>query len=82
VLNKFKEFKNFVENQSECKLKCLRIDKGRKYILHDFNVYCKENGIMHQLTMPQTLQHNEVSERKNGSIMNMVRCMLKKKEII
>jgi transposase InsO family protein len=52
LLSKFKEFKNLVEKQSECKLKCLRTDKGGEYISHDFDDYCKENGIVHQLTMP------------------------------
>jgi hypothetical protein len=54
VLSKFKEYKNLVEKQSECKIKCLRTDREEKYISHDFDVYCKENGIVHQLTMPQT----------------------------
>jgi len=79
VLGKFKEFKNLVEKQSECKLKCLRTDRGGEYVSHDFDDYCKENGIVHQLTMPQTPQQNGVSERKNRTIMNMVRYMLKEK---
>jgi len=56
VLGKFKEFKNLVEKQSECKLKCLKTDKGGEYVSRDFDDYCKENGIVHQLTMPQTPQ--------------------------
>ena len=50
MLSKFKEYKNLVEKQSECKIKCLRIDREEKYISHDFDVYCKENGIVYQLT--------------------------------
>ena len=79
VLSKFKEFKNLVEKQSECKLKSLRTDRGGEYVSHAFDEYCKENGIAHQLTMPQTPQQNGVSERKKRTIMNMVRCMLKEK---
>ena len=79
VLGKFKEFKNLVEKQSECKLKCLRTDREGEYISRDFDDYCKENGIIHQLTMPQTPQQNGVSERKSRTIMNMVRCTLKEK---
>jgi hypothetical protein len=52
VLNKFKEFKNSIEKQSECKLKCLKTDRGGEYISHDFDDYCKENVIVHRLTMP------------------------------
>jgi hypothetical protein len=79
VLSKFKEFKNLVEKQSECKLKCIRTDMRGEYISCDCDDYCKENGIVHQLTMPQTPQQNGVSERKNRTIINMVRCMLKEK---
>jgi hypothetical protein len=79
VLSKFKEFKNLIEKQSECKLKCIRTDMRGEYISCDCDDYCKENGIVHQLTMPQTPQQNGVSERKNRTIINMVRCMLKEK---
>ena len=75
MVSKFKEFKNLVEKQSECKLKCLRTNRGGEYISHDFDDY------VHQLIMPQTPQQNEVSERKNRTIMNMVRCMLKEKNL-
>ena len=34
VLSKFKEFKNLVEKQSECKLKSLRTDRGGEYVSH------------------------------------------------
>ena len=34
---------------------------------------------MHQLTAPYTPQQNGVSERKNQTIMEMVRCMLHEK---
>jgi len=78
VLGKFKEFKNLVEKQSKCKVKCLRTYREGEYISRDFDDYCKENGIVHQLTMPQTPQQNTVSKRKNRTIMNMVR-MLKEK---
>jgi hypothetical protein len=36
-------------------------------------------GIVYQLTMPQTSQQNGVSEGKNRTIVNVVRCMLKEK---
>jgi hypothetical protein len=56
MLSKFKKFKNLVEKKSECKLKCLRTDRRGEYISRDCDDYCKENGIVYQLTMPQTLQ--------------------------
>ena len=81
VFSKFKEFKSFVEKQSGCLLKCLRTDRGGEYMSQEFENFCREHGIQHQLTMPQTPQQNGVSERKNRTILNMVRCMLKEKNI-
>ena len=39
-------------------------------------MFCEEAGIEHQLTAPYTPQQKGVSERKNQTIMEMVRCML------
>lgn len=68
-LRKFKEFKNLVEKQSECKLRCLRTNRGGEYISRDFDDCWKENGIVHHLTMPQTPQQNGVSERKKTELL-------------
>ena len=81
VLSKFKEFKDLVERQSCCKIKCLRTDRGGEYISNEFESFCRNNGILHQFTMPYTPQQNGVSERKNRTILNMVRCMLKERKI-
>jgi len=42
-------------------------------------MFCEEADIEHQLTAPYTPQQNGVSERKNRTIMEMVRCMLHEK---
>lgn len=55
-LSKFKDFKNLVEKQNESKLKCLRTDKDVEYTSYEFNECCRENNIVHQLTMPQNPQ--------------------------
>jgi len=39
------------------------------------------NGIKIQLTAANTLQQNKVAERKNRTIMNLVRSMLSEKHI-
>jgi hypothetical protein len=46
-----------------------------------FISFCNENGIYKQLTVPYTPQQNGVAERKNRTIMNMVRSMLLEKRI-
>ncbi|MCH92472.1 retrovirus-related pol polyprotein from transposon tnt 1-94 [Trifolium medium] len=46
-----------------------------------FNKFCIDQGIKRQLTTAYTPQQNGVSERKNRTIMNMVRCMLSDKNV-
>jgi transposase InsO family protein len=81
VLQKFKSFKIMVEKQSEKQIKILRSDGGGEYTSHDFKVFCTENGIQHEVIAPYTPQHNGMAERRNRTIMNMTRCMLKEKNL-
>lgn len=59
----------------------LKTDGGDEYISKDFVRFCDQEGITHEVVTPYTLQKNGVSERKNRSIMNMVRIMLKRKNL-
>ena len=42
-------------------------------------MFCEEAGIEHQLIASYIPQQNRVSERKNRTIMEIVRCMLHEK---
>lgn len=77
----FKKFKAEVENIAGRSIKILRTDRGGEYLSNEFEKYCRDNGIKHQLTARYTPQQNGVSERKNRTIMEMVRCMLKRKKL-
>lgn len=57
----------------------LRTDGGGEYVSAEFNKFCDEQGIEHKVTFPYTPQHNGVAERKNRTIMNMMRSMLRAK---
>ncbi|WKA11188.1 hypothetical protein VitviT2T_028713 [Vitis vinifera] len=70
-----------VETQSGQNVKVLRTDNGGEYISKEFNVFCQEAGIVHQLTTPYSPQRNGVSERKNRTMMEMARCMLFEKKL-
>ena len=70
-----------VETQSGQNVKVLRTDNGGEYISKEFNVFCQEAGIVHQLTAPYSPQQNGVSERKNITVMEMARCMLFEKKL-
>ncbi|KAK8701284.1 hypothetical protein V6N13_019674 [Hibiscus sabdariffa] len=76
ALEKFKEFKNEVQNQHGKSIKALRSDQGGEYLSQDFDELLKECGIVSQLTPPGTAQWNGVSERRNRTLLDMVRSMM------
>ena len=63
------------------KIKVLRTDNEREYTSKEFNVFCQEAGIVHQLTVPYLPQQNGVFERKNRTVMEMSRCILFEKKL-
>ncbi|WJX67634.1 hypothetical protein P8452_52084 [Trifolium repens] len=69
---KFKEFKNEVQNQLRKNIKTLRSDRGGEYLSVEFNDHLKECGIVSQLTPPGTPTWNCVSERRNRTLLDMV----------
>ena len=69
---KFKAFKNEVQNQLGKSIKILRSDRGGEYLSHEFHDYLIECGILSQLTPPGTPQWNGVSERRNPTLLDMV----------
>ena len=73
IFEKFQEYKKEVENQLGRNIKILRSDRGREYMLDPFSDFLKENGIIHQLTMSYTPQQNDVVERCNRTLLDMVR---------
>ncbi|KAK2402146.1 putative mitochondrial protein [Trifolium repens] len=77
----FKKFKALVEKQSGKSIKVLRTDGGGEYTSTEFENYCKEKGIIHEVTAPYTPQHNGLAERRNRSILNMARSMVKQKQL-
>eukprot|EP00253_Pinus_taeda_P029009 PITA_29009 len=79
VFEKFRNFKALVENQSGLHIKILKTDRGGEYISKEFLRFCRENGIHKQFTARYTPQQNGVAERKNRTIMDMARSMLKAK---
>ncbi|GKA22379.1 putative RNA-directed DNA polymerase [Tanacetum coccineum] len=76
VFETFKVFKNEVENQLGKTINAIRSDHGGEYISQEFKDYLKAYGIVQQLTPPYTPQHNGVFERRNCTLLNMVRSMM------
>jgi len=77
----FKYFKSLVEKETGSCIKSLRTDRGGEFTSQEFNQFCKENDIKRQLTAAYTPQKNGVAERKNRTIINMVRSMISDKKI-
>lgn len=71
----FKNFKIHVEKEVNLFIRGLCTDRGGEFTSREFTDFCCENGIRRQLTAA-TPQQNGVAERKNITIMNMVRNML------
>ena len=72
----FKEFKAEVENQLGKRIKAIRSNRGGEYLLGDFKDYLTQNGIVSQLATPGTPQQNSVAERRNRTLLEMVRSMM------
>ena len=84
-MDKFKIFKAKVENQHNLKIKVVRSDHGGEYygrhtpygqVLGPFARFLQENGIVAQYSTPDEPQQNGVAERRNRTLMDMVRSMI------
>ena len=76
---KFKLFKNEVQNQLGKNIKTLRSDQGGEYLSQNFDDHLKDYGIVSQLTPPGTPQWNGVSERR--TLLDMVRSMMTRTDL-
>ncbi|KAL8147684.1 hypothetical protein AgCh_005128 [Apium graveolens] len=76
AFEKFKEYKHEVEKQTKHSIITLRSDQGGEYLNGEFLDYLKENGIVSQWTPPYIPQLNGVSERRNQTLLDMVRSMM------
>ena len=84
ALDAFKVFKAEVENQCGKHIKIVRSDRGGeyygKYIENGqapgaFAKFLQENGIVAQCTMPGSTNQNGVAERRNRTLIDIVRSM-------
>ena len=84
VLGAFKVFKAEVEKQCGKQIKIVRTDRGGEYYdryIEDgqapspFAKFLQEHGIVAQYTMPGFPDQNGVAERRNRTLIDMVRSM-------
>eukprot|EP00253_Pinus_taeda_P007410 PITA_07410 len=76
AFEKFKALKALVENESDCKIKCLRYYRGGEFTLDEFFDFYEQHGIKRQFSIARTPQQNGVVEIMNITIQQMARAML------
>ncbi|GKD75293.1 retrotransposon protein, putative, ty1-copia subclass, partial [Tanacetum coccineum] len=76
VFETFKVFQKEVENQLGKTIKLLHSNRGGECMSQEFLDHLKDYGIIAHRTPPYTPQHNGVSERRNKTLLDMVRSMM------
>ena len=59
----------------------IRSDHRREFENTLFIEFCNKHAIKHEFSTPKTPQHNRVAERKNKTLQEMARVMLKAKNV-
>ncbi|KAG7557329.1 Zinc finger CCHC-type superfamily [Arabidopsis suecica] len=77
AFEKFKKFKVLVEQETGTSIKTFRTDRGGEFVSHEFQNFCDKAGIQRHLTAPYSPQQNGVVERRNRTLMEMTRSILK-----
>ncbi|CAL8999519.1 unnamed protein product [Prunus brigantina] len=85
ALDMFKVYKAEVENQLDSKIKVVRSDRGGEFYGKfdergrnpgPFAKFLQEEGIVAQYTNPGTPQQNGVAERRNRTLIEMIRSLM------
>jgi transposase InsO family protein len=71
-----KRFLRQAQNEFELKVKRIRSDNGSEFKNLQVEEYLEEECIKHEFSAPYTLQQNGVVERKNRTLIDMMRKML------
>ena len=70
-----------MEQQRGFCIEAIIIDNGGEYKNKRFASYCKRNGIIHQMTVPYSPQHNGVAERMSRTVLETDRSMMHYKRV-
>jgi hypothetical protein len=77
ALKFFKKIKALAETDVGLKMKTFRTDHGGEFLSAEFTSFCSEQGLHRHTTAPYSPQQNGIVERRNQSVVEMARCMLK-----
>ena len=56
--------------------KNLRKDNAKEFLSEQFKIYCLDEGILQEQTIPETPKHNGLAERCKRTLLEMTRCLL------
>ena len=73
----FTHFLQMAETQYNTTVCHLRSDNGHEYVCNEFCSELAKWGILQTFTCPYIPEQNGVAQRKNGSLMSIVRCLLR-----
>lgn len=76
TLEAFKSYHIMAERQTGKKLKCIRTDGGREFCNELWDSYCKEFGIVHEVTSPYSSQSNGVIKHANQTVIECIWLLL------
>jgi transposase InsO family protein len=67
--------------EAECgrKLRVLCTDNGGEFTVADFVLYCMDEGVQRQYSMPYSPQQNGVVERRNQTVVGMAQALLRQR---
>ncbi|GJX47956.1 putative ribonuclease H-like domain-containing protein [Tanacetum coccineum] len=71
-----KSFITKVENLIDQRVKVIRCDNGTEFKNKEMNQFCERKGIKREFSVARTPQQNEVTKRKNKTLIKAVRTML------
>lgn len=77
VLENLIKFCKSVQNEKGYSITSIRSDHGGEFDNDALELFCNEHGFNHNFSAPRTPQQNGVVERKNRTIQEMARSMLK-----
>ena len=75
-VQKFKDLPSYAMNVSGKGIKVIRTDNWEEYCSKECKSFLKDNGIVHQLTVPYNPAQNGVAERMNWTVMKSARAKM------
>uniref|UniRef100_A0ACD5ZTS1 Uncharacterized protein n=1 Tax=Avena sativa TaxID=4498 RepID=A0ACD5ZTS1_AVESA len=74
---RFRKIQALAEAKQQCRLRAFRSDRGGELNSGEIKAWCAQEGVEHFTTAPYSPQQNGVVERRNQTVVEMARCMLK-----